>query len=1229
MTTTVDNLCDVLVRSRLFSAADVQTLHQGWHCEAGASAADGVGFGKWLVDHQYVTAYQLDRLQRGQTNHYFFNQYKLLDRIGQGRMAGVYKAAHRLGPVVAIKVLPPSKAKDPVAFGRFQREARLALRLKHPNVVRTFQTGAAEGLHYLVMEFLDGETLEETLQRRKKLPPAEAVRLVEQALQGLQHLHEQGMVHRDLKPANLMLVAAPGPGSHDTTLSSTLKILDIGVGRALFDEGEPGGGNQQDLTNRGDLLGSPDTMAPEQARDAHSADVRADIYSLGCILYHALTGQPPFPGDNVVQKIVRHATEKPRPVKEFTPGVPTELQQILDTMLAKDPALRYPTPAKAARALQSVMERKPPAAHAPAAADPAARQMQAYENWLESEDPEAGGRQSPAAPDGAPGQSFWKRHQPKLLAGAGVVAFGLLAWVGYLLFAPDREKPKTQHHQGQEEKPAPWEKRVAALKPKAQVAAVLARLKKRNPGFDERGARHKIQDGVVTELQFVTDAVTDLTPVRALKGLKRLSCPGSNPGKGKLADLRALRGLELAVLDVSSTKVSSLAPLWGMPLVYLGIAGTQVRDLSPVADMPLMVLHCAGAPVKDLSPLEGLELTLLDAGGCPVDDLAPLRGMPLTALWCPVKPRRDSEVLRSLRMLKTINGKPAAETWKELVDEQKSLDQWVRKSSVQPAHVLVGLVEKKLRQRNPGFKGWPKPPVIRNGAVVEVHLTGNVITDLSPLRAFPRLEKLDCHGSGAGKGRLASLQPLRGLRLTALDCAETRVSDLAPLRDMPLTTLNLHGCARVRDLGPLRKLPLVSLNIAGTGVSDLAPLRGRPLHYLFAEGTRVRDLSPLRGLALQGLTVDLIPARDNEVLRSLKQLAQINYQSAAKYWENMDREEAWVRRVSGLSGEKQIKEVTRALKDRNRAFAGKPVWVTLRGVVLGLTLSGDQVTDLTPLRALPHLTQLTCAGSAPGKGRLTDLWPLKGLGLRSLDIRHNPVTDLSPLRSLPLRKLKCDFQAGRDRAVLEPMQTLRTINGQPVSKIWAKAPIPIRGKPVLAARFLGELVSVNASDRKLRVKLTQSIVLQNSWHAARFLHHQLKLRDALLIKNPVQRLRAAQEQLVWIAYHRAHLYYRQEKHHYLDLQLVAGVEVRTFLRPLKYDSKGNVRKPTPAEIAAMKGPGKHKSYLARFDNLRPGQVVMVYLARVDVSPLPGKKSASRPPERPFQVSKIVIYRETI
>jgi serine/threonine protein kinase len=387
METSVQSLCNLLAKSRLMPAPEVRLVYQRWVQEAQASAADPGRFAKWLVANKYVTEFQSSLLLKGHIDNLYLNQYKLLDRLGQGRMAGVYQAVHHLGQMVAIKILPPSKAKDPHMFARFQREARLALRLQHPNVVRTFQVGESHGLHYLVMEYLDGEDLDDVLKRRGKLPPAEAARVVYQALLGLQHLHEQGMIHRDLKPANLMLVPGPKPGQPDTTLQATVKILDIGLGRALFDEGDPGaGGENFQLTTDGTLLGTPDYLAPEQARNAHSADIRADIYSLGCVLYQALAGQPPFPDRNVVNKMVKHATEAPRPVKELSPTVPDGLQQVVSWMLAKDPAQRPATPTQAGQALAPFLGRGEESRRSPAEE----AQYQAYLAWLQS-NPGAGG----------------------------------------------------------------------------------------------------------------------------------------------------------------------------------------------------------------------------------------------------------------------------------------------------------------------------------------------------------------------------------------------------------------------------------------------------------------------------------------------------------------------------------------------------------------------------------------------------------------------------------------------------------------------------------------------------------------------------------------------------------------------------------------------------------------------------------------------------------------------
>jgi serine/threonine protein kinase len=387
MELTVQNVYGLLLRSKLMGVEDAKAMYARWQAEAKDLSTNLGKFATWMVQNRYLTDYQATLLARGHADGFFLNEYKILDRLGKGRMAGVYRAQHQLGQIVAIKVLPPSKAKDPNLLGRFMREARLAAKLKHPNVVRTFQMGQYGDLYYLVMEYLEGETLEEVIAKRQKFQPAEAVRLIYQALQGLQHIQSLKLVHRDLKPSNLMLVGLNG---WDTT-RATLKILDIGLGRQLFDEGNASA-IEDGLTGEGVLLGTPDYMSPEQARDPRSADVRADIYSIGCVLYHLLAGQPPFPDTNIISQMIRHATESPKPLKQFNPAVPDGLQQILNWMMAKDPNGRYPTPDRAAQALQVFLASAQETLAAPEA-DP---KMQPYLHWVEKENSK-GDRPSGAA----------------------------------------------------------------------------------------------------------------------------------------------------------------------------------------------------------------------------------------------------------------------------------------------------------------------------------------------------------------------------------------------------------------------------------------------------------------------------------------------------------------------------------------------------------------------------------------------------------------------------------------------------------------------------------------------------------------------------------------------------------------------------------------------------------------------------------------------------------------
>jgi serine/threonine protein kinase len=356
---TVQNVYGLLLRSRLLNPTDAKALYERWLKEARDSASDVDRFRRWMVSHHYVTDYQAGLLCKGHAVGFFIGEYKILDRLGRGRMAGVYKAAHSTGQIVALKVLPPSKAKVAYLLSRFEREAKLAIQLKHANVVRTFQVGYSDGLHWIAMEYLEGETLDDVLTRRRRLPPNEAVRLIWQALQGVQHIQEKNMVHRDLKPSNIMLTPGRVAGQPDTTANSTLKILDIGLGRMFFDENvaftDEGEETEEQLTGEGVLLGTPDYLAPEQARSARTVDIRADIYSLGCVLYQCISGQVPYPDTNIITQMIRHAQETPRPLRDFNPDVSDALQQAVAVMMAKDPGQRYQSPAIASLALGSLL----------------------------------------------------------------------------------------------------------------------------------------------------------------------------------------------------------------------------------------------------------------------------------------------------------------------------------------------------------------------------------------------------------------------------------------------------------------------------------------------------------------------------------------------------------------------------------------------------------------------------------------------------------------------------------------------------------------------------------------------------------------------------------------------------------------------------------------------------------------------------------------------------------
>ena len=333
-----------------------------------------------------------------------------------------------------------------------------------------------------------------------------------------------------------------------------------------------------------------------------------------------------------------------------------------------------------------------------------------------------------------------------------------------------------------------WMKEVAALPAEKQVEVVVKKLKELNPGFAE-SPWYNIEDGVVTELRFSADDVTDISPVRALPGLKIFNCSGSGPSTGKLSDLSSLAGMCLTQLACSQSHVSDLSPLKGMPLTELCCDHTWISDLTP------------------------------------------LKEMRLTLIWfTPKKIIEGLDAIRRMKSLKTIGlsweGKeqfPPEEFWKKYdagefgkpitTFRDPAFQQWMKEVAALPAERQVEAVVKKLKELNPGFDGKVTDggyghgtPRVENGVVTEFGFSTDNVTDISPVRALAGLKSLLCSGSGQGTGKLSDLSPLKGMTLMDLNCALTQVADLSPLKGMQLTALWCWD-TQVSDLSPLKGTP--------------------------------------------------------------------------------------------------------------------------------------------------------------------------------------------------------------------------------------------------------------------------------------------------------------------------------------------------------------------------------------------------------------------------------------
>jgi serine/threonine protein kinase len=341
---TPEQLLELVKKSGLLSAAELEAGLRRRGAAAltptPAELADG------LVRDGLLTLFQARQLLQGRHRNFILSgKYKILQPLGAGGMGQVFLCEHTvMRRLVAIKMLPPALSSDAAAVERFHREVRAVARLHHPNIVTAHDADRDGPRLFLVMEYIDGQTLHHLVKTGGSVPPHEAAHYIRQAALGLQHAHEHGLVHRDIKPHNLVV-----------DRGGTVKVLDLGLARFFHDESD-------DLSRRQESspLGTTDYMAPEQALDSHTADIRADVYSLGATFYFLLAGHSPFQGMTTMEKILSHQTRQPRPIRDLRPEVPAGMATVLDRMMAKDPEQRYRIPADVAAALTAWVRSTPP-----------------------------------------------------------------------------------------------------------------------------------------------------------------------------------------------------------------------------------------------------------------------------------------------------------------------------------------------------------------------------------------------------------------------------------------------------------------------------------------------------------------------------------------------------------------------------------------------------------------------------------------------------------------------------------------------------------------------------------------------------------------------------------------------------------------------------------------------------------------------------------------------------
>ncbi len=566
-------------------------------------------------------------------------RYDVLGEIGGGATGIVLRARDPgLDRIVALKVLPPSMVSNAAARRRFSREARAAAAVCHEHVVTIHAVEDNHRPPFLVMEYINGGSLQDRLKRDGPLGTVEVLRIGAQAALGLAAAHAQGLVHRDVKPANILLEEG----------MERVKLTDFGLARAVADASE---------TMSGVILGTPSYMAPEQA-EGRAIDHRADLFALGAVLYACFAGCAPFRAESTLA-VLRKVCDSPhQPLRQINPDVPEWLGDVIDRLLSKNPDGRYASANDVAERLTHGLALTQQGLTVPREPRFHDANRPKHRRWLAAAAifaVLAGTGLSEATgitkisqtvirltqPDGTlviesadPGVKVDVGDEELVVTAAGSNEIRLRP--GRYELKATRSGKLLKQELVQLERGGRQVVRIShepanTTSLSVSVDTLRSQLQALNPEFNGEMSP-TFEGSEIVALRFVTDHITDLSPLRALHSLRELECMGMQVRPGMLSRLDDLKGLNLTYLAIDRNPISDLSPLAGMKLTFFSCFGTKVSDLSTLAGMPLRSLRVELTPVADISPLRGSPLADLNLSNTQVRDLEPLRNSRLEHL---------------------------------------------------------------------------------------------------------------------------------------------------------------------------------------------------------------------------------------------------------------------------------------------------------------------------------------------------------------------------------------------------------------------------------------------------------------------------------------------------------------------------------------------------------------------------------------------------------------------